>query len=158
MKDNWQAATRSRRGPTAAYFLSSATGQQPIDDSMTLLHEINIDDKEDPLRLVPSFEFSQDPVPNENRQKEFHFTPQLPHLRGSAHHRIRNPSQQDAEPILISHSCLLIPMFLAAWWYYTKQCIRKVSGLLRNCPEPHDVAKENFHEKFFRFNDANVQW
>ena len=40
--------------------------------------------------------------------------------------------------IYVSHGCLLIPVFLAAWWYYTKEACRSfVRGFLRNRPEPH---------------------
>jgi len=60
-------------------------------------------------------------------------------------------------PIDVSHGCLLLPVFLVAWWYYTKQCIRKVTGFLRNSSEPPEVS-EKFHDKFFRFDDSYIRW
>jgi hypothetical protein len=46
--------------------------------------------------------------------------------------------------IYLSHGCLLIPVFIAAWWYYTKQACRAfVRGLLRNAPEHH-----HYQERF----------
>ena len=38
----------------------------------------------------------------------------------------------------ISSGCLLIPVFLAVWWYWTKKTFKRViRGLLRSTPEPH---------------------
>ncbi|KAG7338873.1 hypothetical protein IV203_028838 [Nitzschia inconspicua] len=44
----------------------------------------------------------------------------------------------DAPTIFVSQACLIIPVFIAAWWYYTKHACRNfVRGLLKNGPEEH---------------------
>jgi hypothetical protein len=70
---------------------------------------------------------------------------------GHRHHELPPPS------IYVSHGCLLIPVFFAAWLYYTKSCFRRVRGFLRSSPEPKEDA-EKFVDKFSRFGDACVQW
>jgi hypothetical protein len=45
----------------------------------------------------------------------------------------------DPAAIFVSKGCLLIPVFIAAWWYYTKYACRSfVRGFLRNRPEHTD--------------------
>ena len=58
--------------------------------------------------------------------------------------------------IYVSHSCLLIPVFVAAWYYYARTvCRRVVHGFIRSNPEPD--ASEEFHDKF-AFQGCYTQW
>jgi hypothetical protein len=79
-------------------------------------------------------------------------------LRGNDTQQSSRQTHKLQEPIFVSHGCLLIPVFFAAWWYYMKKCFRRVTGFIRNKPEPAEDAAEKFHEKFFRFEDAYIRW
>ena len=120
--------------------------------------------------FVSTPRLSQDRI-TETSQFEFGQPPLISLLRGNLydqHHqnssRVRGPWQQQqrqqdpARRIHVSQSCLLIPVFLAAWWYYTKQCLRKVRGLLRNNPETNEASTEKFNEKFFRVGEGHMKW
>ena len=52
-------------------------------------------------------------------------------------HQLEPPVSQGEPKSFVSHGCLLLPVFFAAWMYYTKKVVRKISGYLRDCPEPH---------------------
>jgi hypothetical protein len=59
-----------------------------------------------------------------------------------------NDDSAVSDAIFVSQGCLLIPVFIAAWWYYTKYACRAlVRGLLRNRPEntcdDDDAVKQN---------------
>ena len=46
--------------------------------------------------------------------------------------------------ITVQLSCLLIPVFLAAWWYWTKRKARSViSGLLHHSPQEGQESEQN---------------
>eukprot|EP00934_Nitzschia_sp_Nitz4_P000548 Nitzschia sp. Nitz4//scaffold79_size90958//31957//32774//NITZ4_005018-RA/size90958-augustus-gene-0.169-mRNA-1//1//CDS//3329558228//548//frame0 len=65
----------------------------------------------------------------------------------------------DAPAIAVSQGCLLVPVFFAAWWYYTKKCIRKIRGLIRHTAEPHDIDdSERFYAKFTSLEDSYFRW
>lgn len=93
-------------------------------------------------------------LPNQETHEE---TPRFL-LRGKYTQDPLRQSQQLQEPIFVSHGCLLLPVFLAAWWYYTKKCFRRVTGFIRDKPEPEVDPTEKFHDKFFRFDDAYIGW
>jgi hypothetical protein len=82
------------------------------------------------------------------------------HLRGGKHppsYYHTKPNQLPAGgPAHVSHGCLLIPVFLAAWFYWTKKTYRKVvSRLIRHGTEPDN---ERFDDNFFRFGDGEMRW
>jgi hypothetical protein len=51
--------------------------------------------------------------------------------------RLPSTSSGGGPPVQLSSACLLIPVCMAMWWYWTrKACQRVVKGLLRHTPEP----------------------
>lgn len=64
--------------------------------------------------------------------------------------------------IFVSQACLLIPVFVAAWWYYTKHwCRALVRGVLKNNPE-ESSNDDNAHRptssgRFARMEEAYFQ-
>jgi hypothetical protein len=66
---------------------------------------------------------------------------------------------EDNGPIIfVSQACLLIPVFVAAWWYYTKYACRAfVRGLLRNGPEQKNQEDSDPSGHFARMEEAYFQ-
>lgn len=68
--------------------------------------------------------------------------------------------------IYVSYGCLLIPVFMAAWWYYMKNACRKAFSkeiFIRATTEPTEGGEdtdnpERFYAKFPRFNNAYMNW
>ena len=60
--------------------------------------------------------------------------------------------------ITTTYGCLLIPVFIVAWWYYTKKFCRKVvqALLLRATPEPSD--SERMEERFAQLESSHMTW
>lgn len=65
--------------------------------------------------------------------------------------------------IFVSQACLLIPVFVAAWWYYTKHwCRALVKGVLKNNPEEESTSNDNSAHptssgRFARMEEAYFQ-
>lgn len=111
--------------------------------------------------FISTSRLAQDKTITGNGQSQLGQPPHRFLLRGNAWkqpHQSPSWHQDSPRPIHVSQSCLLIPVFLAAWWYYTKQCLRKVRGLLRNIPETDDGSTERFRDKFFRVGEGHMKW
>lgn len=60
-------------------------------------------------------------------------------------------------PGQIAQSCLLIPVFVAAWFYWTKKVCRRVARrvFLKEQSEEQDASSSSrFHDRFYRFGEA----
>jgi len=72
---------------------------------------------------------------------------------------LRGDSTAQHPPPPIAHGCLLIPVFFAAWWYYTRNAFSRIRGLVRNKPESEE-DNDTFYDKFHRFHPetAYAEW
>ena len=60
--------------------------------------------------------------------------------------------------IYVSHGCLLIPAFVAAWWLYTKRwCRQRIRGLLQPETSTCGGDSEQYNDTYSRFDDP-LQW
>jgi hypothetical protein len=86
-------------------------------------------------------------------------------LRGGGGNRHTKPNRLPlGAPGHVSHGCLLIPVFVAAWWYWTRKAYRRmVSRLITHQPEAEVSMSDNsdgdrFRDKFTVFDDSYTQW
>ena len=103
-------------------------------------------------------QFRYSPLPPSSKSSTTSFYPS-PYASSNYVRGSRSSSPRPPPVIQVSHGCLLLPVFLAAWWYYTKSVCRKVvHGLIRSTPHSEQNESESYEERFFCFNDCYTKW